>query len=85
MSLVGPGSASVRRKNWPGHSVAAVLARPQLWFEALRALASMSKRGRLGTDYLSWRTATAYGISRPVTPEDLIDYLKWRRRIRNVA
>lgn len=70
--------------------VLAVLRRPSLWGEAGRALLDTRckqwwKRLLLvpGSDYLRWRTATAYGNPEaPMDPADLVRYLEWRRRQR---
>lgn len=85
MSSIGSDTAPSRKKNWSGAGVFAIIERPHLWFEALRALTSMSRGGRIQRGYISWRTATAYGTPSPVTPEDLVAYLQWRRRMRSAA
>jgi hypothetical protein len=68
----------------------AVLRRPRLWLEAGRALLDTRckqwwKRLLLvpESDYLRWRTATAYGDPEaPMEAADLVRYLQWRRRQR---
>ena len=69
--------------------VFAVLRRPILWLEAWRAAADARcnqwwKRLLLvpESDYLRWRTTTAYGDpGARVEAADLVRYLRWRRRV----
>jgi len=73
-------------------AVLAVLRRPALWVEGLRALASSARRGWWRRppflpiphrEWLAWRAATAYGSAgAAVDPDDLRAYLRWRRRTR---
>jgi hypothetical protein len=77
---------------WNRQAVVAVLRRPGLWPEALRAAGAMARRGWWRRPpflpvpdraYLSWRAATAYGTAAaPIAPGDLVAYLRWRRRQR---
>jgi len=72
--------------------LAVVARRPGLWVEALRAAPHLARRGWWRRppflplpdgEYLRWRAATAYGApDAPVRPEDLVGYLRWRRRQR---
>lgn len=77
---------------WGPEPYWAVLRRPRLWGEALRALFAMAPRAwwsqgvRLPVpdpEYVRWRRATAYGSaqSRPAG-RDVVDFLEWRRRFR---
>lgn len=53
-----------------------------LALEALRAWAGA--RGR--ADYWAWRVQSAYGDAGAEVPsEDLVAYLRWRRRVRRAA
>lgn len=68
----------------------AVVRRPGLWFEALRAAAALARRDWWrrppflplpDRSYLQWRVATAYGDpAGPVAADDVVAYLDWRRR-----
>ncbi len=70
----------------------AVLRRPALWLEALRALPAFARRDWWrrapflplpDPTYLKWRISTAYGASdAPVDADDVVAYLVWRRHIR---
>ncbi|MCU0281001.1 MAG: hypothetical protein MUE66_04065 [Acidimicrobiia bacterium] len=68
----------------------AVLARPRLWPEAWRTgrdfrCTEWWKRLLLvpESEYLRWRKVTAYGDPEArLTPEDVVRYLRWRRRQR---
>ena len=70
----------------------AVARRPGLWPEAVRAaFASAPRRWWRQSPYLpvpdrtylAWRTTTAYGVAGAAPPaEDLVAYLRWRRRQR---
>jgi hypothetical protein len=70
--------------------VLAVAVRPVLWVEALRAARDFRCTAwwqRLllvpESEYLRWRTITAYGDPEArITPEDVVRYLRWRRRQR---
>jgi hypothetical protein len=71
-------------------AVFAVLVRPRLWVEAWRTGLDIRCKEwwrRLllvpESEYLRWRKATAYGDPGvPITPDDLVRYLRWRRRQR---
>ncbi len=75
--------------------IGAILRRPWLWGESLRAAAAMAPRAwwrsapRLplpDPDYMEWRLATAYGSSDgPMQTPDVVAYLEWRRRFRRVT
>jgi hypothetical protein len=76
-------------------AAAAVLRRPSLWIEAVRTLAAVS-RDRWwrrppflpvpNRAYSRWRVSTAYGRSdAAVDPEDVVAYLRWRRRQRMIG
>lgn len=68
----------------------AVVRRPSLWFEGLRAVVAMAPRGWWrrspylplpDEDYAAWRLATAHGDAAvPLEPRELIRYLEWRKR-----
>jgi len=68
----------------------AVLARPGLWPEAVRAARDFRCKewpNRLlwvpESEYLRWRKLTAYGDPEAcITAEDLVRYLRWRKRQR---
>ncbi|NND84833.1 MAG: hypothetical protein HKN46_06750 [Acidimicrobiia bacterium] len=64
-----------------------VLKVPMVWTEALRAMASL-RRAPLSPvpdgEYLAWRMHTAYGDD-AIRPEDVVPYLRWRRRMRRTA
>lgn len=69
-----------------------VVRRPGLWVEAMRAASDLGRRDWWrrppflplpDAEYLRWRAATAYGTpDAPVRPDDLVAYLRWRRRQR---
>lgn len=69
--------------------VAALLRRPLLLIEALRAAAALAPAGWWRRPpflpipdrrYLAWRRQTAYGTSEArLTPHDVVSYLEWRR------
>jgi len=73
----------------------AILRRPRLWGEAVRALAALAPRAWWARkphlpvpepDYIQWRQATAYGSSdAAMTAGDVIAYLEWRRRFRRAT
>lgn len=68
-------------------AVNALLRRPILALEALRAGWAMRRRRglRVSRDYLSWRTVTAYGEDETsVRAQDLLNYLSWRREMRRI-
>ncbi|MGH8935673.1 MAG: hypothetical protein ACRDXD_05335 [Acidimicrobiia bacterium] len=69
-----------------------ILGHPELWPELVRTLASVAPDGwwrrfpflpRPDRGYLAWRISTAYGrADARVRDEDLVEYLRWRRRQR---
>lgn len=66
-------------------AAAAVLRRPRLWSEAMRALWAFRVRNGVlpGSELLRWRLDTAYGSPRhPVDGGDLVAFLHWRRSVR---
>lgn len=68
-----------------GRTLAALVRRPVLFWEAIRAgLAVRVHRGlRPSTQYLHWRVHTVYGDHMSeTTTEDLIKFLSWRRMMR---
>lgn len=72
-------------KNWSFPAIWAIAIRPTLWTEGVLGLISMTRRGRVPERYVSWRATTAYGHQQPVTPEDLVEYLVWRKRMRRLT
>ena len=76
-----------------GSPILAVLGRPALWAEATRALAAFSRDGWWrrapflpipNREYVRWRIATAYGSAgAPVAGDDVVAYLRWRKRQRS--
>jgi hypothetical protein len=74
-------------------TIAAVLRRPSLWLEGLRASAALARPGWYRrppflpipeSQYLSWRLYTAYGQSDVAAmPHDVVSYLQWRKRQRS--
>ena len=70
--------------------VLAVLRRPRLWGEGLRALLSLAPRNWWrrapflplpDRDYASWRVATAHGTAdSELSVDELVSFLEWRRR-----
>ena len=71
-----------------GGQLTALIREPVLLWEAVRALFAMRRLGRLlpSSAYLDWRTYTAYGDSNaPVTPIDMVYYLRWRREMRSIS
>ncbi|MCP3974912.1 MAG: hypothetical protein GY720_10505 [bacterium] len=73
----------------------AIIRRPRLWGEALRAAAALIPRAwwrqspRIPVpeqDYLAWRRATAYGSAdAPMEPRDVVMFLEWRRCFRRAT
>ncbi len=73
----------------------AILRRPRLWGEALRAAAALTPRAWWRTapripapepTYLAWRRATAYGSAdAPMEADDVVKFLEWRRRFRRAT
>lgn len=71
----------------------AVLLRPRLWLEAVRAVVDLAPLGwwrrppfvpRLEPKYLAWRVTTAYGDENsPIAVADAVAYLEWRKRQRS--
>ena len=69
-----------------------LVRRPRLWLEAVRAYVAMTPRTWWRRApflplprraYLQWRLYTAYGSTDVAPrPEDVIEYLDWRRRQR---
>lgn len=78
-----------------GGVVRALMRRPGLWGEALRAAFAFAPTSWWRhapflpvppREYLRWRIATAYGDpDAAVVPEDLIRFLDWRRVQRRQA
>lgn len=66
---------------------AGLLWHPSFWWEGLRAMWSMrSKSGWIPEEYLRWRVGTVYGDPTILMqPDDLRDYLAWRRRQRKLT
>lgn len=68
-------------------AIRALVGRPLLAVEALRAWVAMRRR-RLpfpSPVYLRWRAVTAYGDEMTtVSAQDLLEYLRWRREMRNI-
>ena len=64
----------------------ALLRRPQLLIESVRAFFATRRAGGLAPSpaYLAWRSHTAYGDASPATSNDLIHYLSWRRTMRRL-
>jgi hypothetical protein len=72
--------------------VLAVLRRPSLWIEGVRAAFGVRcrewRRPLLfvptpDREYLRWRIGTAYGDpDAEVDPDDVVAFLRWRRRQR---
>jgi hypothetical protein len=67
---------------------------PRLWPEAARALWAVRRRRWWArrpflpvppTEYLVWRSSTAYGDAMPVPVEDLSSFLAWRVRSRRAG
>jgi hypothetical protein len=65
----------------------AVISHPSLLPEASRAVLAVRERGRLlpSEHYLDWRMHTAYGNADGPAEEDLLQYLRWRRRHRRMV
>ena len=73
--------------------VAAIIRRPWLWGEALRAAVALAPTGWWRRrpflplpepGYIAWRVHTAYGeATARVTPSDAMSYLEWRKRQRS--
>lgn len=71
-----------------GKIVRAMSLRPVILLEAIRfVFAVRVHRGlRPSAEYLHWRVHTAYGNDMSeTTPEDVIEFLRWRRTIRAVS
>lgn len=65
----------------------ALLRRPALLIEAVRAWLAVRRNGGLGVagDYLGWRRATAYGDPMTtISAHDVVNYLSWRREMRSI-
>ena len=74
------------------HAIGAVLARPSLWPKALRACRRLvGKRGAsearlVPYDYLRFRAQTASGgLGSEISGEEIVDWLKWAGRFRQVV
>jgi hypothetical protein len=74
----------------PTHAARAVALRPDLWFEAAAASVALAPHGWWrrwpplplpDPDYWRFRMQTAYGGDgdAPPEPDDVVDYLEWRR------
>ena len=70
-----------------GTHIGALLRRPMLLVEAVRALLALRRRGGPGPSpaYLRWRTVTAYGSDAVIPNGDLAEFLAWRKRMRALA
>jgi len=69
-------------------ALSALIRRPVLLWEAVRAGIAMRARGGLlpSVAYIEWRIHTAYGVGDSETRiEDLESYLQWRRRMRDLS
>ena len=71
--------------------VPALLRRPSLWLDALRAGWAHRPRGGWRAwlpiperRYWDWRLQTAFGDG-PVRPDEVLAVLDWRRRLRRAA
>ncbi len=68
-------------------TIVALIRRPRLMVEAMRAWFAMSSRRGLGPSrvYMGWRAMTAYGdYSTTPSAHDLVKYLEWRREMRAI-
>jgi hypothetical protein len=68
-------------------SILAIVRRPTLIPEAVRAWLGWRRRGGIGMaqPYLRWRRHTAYGDPRTtMSAHDLVYYLAWRREMRSI-
>jgi hypothetical protein len=66
-------------------AIRALVSRPLLALEAMRAWVAMRRRGRPVPSriYLRWRAVTAYGDEETtLSAHDLLEYLRWRREMR---
>jgi hypothetical protein len=77
----------VRKSLRLGTHIGALLRRPMLLVEAVRALLALRRHGGPGssTAYLHWRTVTAYGSDAAFPSRDLLEFLAWRKRMRSLA
>jgi hypothetical protein len=73
-------------------AVGAVVTRPSLWPEAIRAARRMagqrgaSEQKLIPADYLKFRAQTASGgDGAAISADDLVDWLKWAGRFRRVV
>ena len=85
---MGKGYRSMGKRLGLGGGLLALVARPVLFWEAIRAALAMRSRGGVtpSPDYLAWRLHTAYGDdASSVPPEDLAAYLGWRRMMRKLS
>ena len=77
-----------------GRTIRAVLVHPSLWATAIGAAAAFAPRGWWrrppflpvpDDEVIRWRVATAYGSEEAaIAPEDVVAYLRWRKRHRSV-
>jgi len=80
---------------WIVRAATAVLVHPGLWWTALMQLLVLASPGwwrhwppvpRPDAAYLGFRLQTAYGDpEHEPEPADVVDYLKWCRRMRGLA
>ena len=76
-------------------ALGAIARHPGLWPEVVRVLVAVSPDRwwrafpfvpRVDPDYSAWRIATAYGTETAAVPgNDLISYLRWRKRQRRTG
>lgn len=80
-----PGMSPSAPRGLIATGVRTVLRHPDVAVEALRAAWELRGDARARHAYLEWRAVTAYGDPTAITPPDeLADYLRWRRRQRRV-
>jgi hypothetical protein len=62
-----------------------IVRHPGVTVEAIRAAFGLRGPAAARSAYLDWRALTAYGDPEHVTPPDeMADYLRWRRRVRRM-
>lgn len=69
----------------PTDAALTVIRHPSVWWEALRVIWAVSTNAVPvpHEPYLRWRALTAYGdADQPFRPDDLLEYLRWRKRMR---
>lgn len=69
-------------------AILALVRRPALLVEAVRAWFAMRRKGGLlpASSYLEWRHYTAYGDRMATaSAQDLVYYLTWRREMRTIS